>query len=237
MSKSTNNSQQAISMNAANKFRNWCPTQISIDRSGKRELAPRVSSVKISAAQTRRRVGGVGGGGINADVTMPPPSVIDRMARWRRHAYRQGRRYFGRHAPPSLTPSTSLPLRWRWRRRRASRPQWRSNLPPPRGFCQFALGVTCLRIRFRVSGIFWFSPPSGITDTALLFRNARCFDRTWRGELGATSGPIIRRLLRVRKFAIIFLAFKTNLLISRFSFFSHWRILLKDCKCVSRLLI
>lgn len=144
-------------MNAVNKFRNWSPTWISIDRSGKRELAPRVCSVKISAAQTRRRVGGVDGGGINADVTMPPPSVIDRVARWRRHAYRQGRRYFGRHAPPSLTPSTSLPLRWRWWRRRASRPQWRSNLPPPRGLCQFALGVTCLRIRFRVSGIFWFS--------------------------------------------------------------------------------
>lgn len=40
-----------------------------------------VSPVKIPAAQTRRRIGGVDDGGINADVTMPPPSVIDRVAR------------------------------------------------------------------------------------------------------------------------------------------------------------
>lgn len=198
---------------AANEFRNWSPTRISIDRSGKRErLAPRVCPVKIPAAQTRRRIGGVDDGGINADVTMPPPSVIDRVARWRRHAHRQGRRYFGRHAPPSLTPSTSLPLRWRW----WSRPQWRSNLPPPRGLRQFALGVTCLRTRFRVSGIFRLCRRVWYTDT-LLFRDARCFDRLWRGEPGAKSRrSIIQTLLPVRKFhccclRLHSLVFKTNL--------------------------
>lgn len=169
-----------------------------------------------------RRVDGVGGGGINADVTMPPPSVIDRVARWRRHAHRQGRRYFGRHAPPSLTPSTSLPLR-------AGGSGGRRGLSDGRTFLLHVASVSLLSASPAFAYGSVFSVYSASPARWLVYRYfasfARCSDRSWRGEVDATSW-LSPRLLPVRRFCpcrclrLFLLAITTNLLwLSSRSFF------------------